>query len=88
MRAKRKSLKEYLAAAWLEARGWHEWYRRGYWVSPKTVRDPSAQDYTNYGMSTQEAVAYERETRQPFSRTPMAGLRGSGARQNSYNRKK
>jgi hypothetical protein len=46
-------------AAWLIERGWSTYYNPRYWVHPKTVADPSQQDYTNYGMLIDDAVAYE-----------------------------
>lgn len=45
---------------WLRSRGWHSYYNENYWVHPKTVADPKQQDYTNYGMSAEDAIAYER----------------------------
>lgn len=44
---------------WLQERGWHTWYNENYWVHRDSVEDPSSQDYTNYGMSFKDAVAYE-----------------------------
>lgn len=72
----------------LESKGWHTWYNDDYWVHPKTVADRSRQDYTNYGMSRSEAVAFEKEGRRPFQTSLLAGLMGSGASQNNYNRGK
>jgi len=71
-----------LTRKWLEAKGWHTWYNENYWVNKKVVSDPTAQDYTNYGMSMDDAVAFEKKGKKPFSSTPLAGLFGSGARQN------
>ena len=76
------------SAKFLESRGWHTWYNPNYWVNKKCVKDPSAQDYTNYGMPLEEALRYEREGRGSFDPTPLAGLMGGGAALNNYNRGK
>lgn len=69
---------------WLRSRGWHDYYHPNYWVHPKTVQDPEAQDYTNYGMPVLIAVIYEAEGRGPMPGHGLAGLLGSGARLNGY----
>lgn len=46
----------------LESRGWHTWYHHDYWVHKKLVKDPTRQDYTNYGMNTDQAYEFEMET--------------------------
>lgn len=43
----------------LTAAGWHLWYNHNYWVHSKTIIDPARQDYTNYGMSLEDAYRYE-----------------------------
>lgn len=43
----------------LEERGWSTWYNPNYWVHPESVENPKAQDYTNYGMNIDDAIAYE-----------------------------
>lgn len=50
----------------LISKGWDTWYNDDYWVHPKTVADPTRQDYTYYGMSFEKAVEWERENRQPI----------------------
>ena len=54
----------------LESRGWHTWYRDDYWVNPKCVSNPKAQDYTNYGMTADEATRYELSGGQPAEPRP------------------
>lgn len=39
----------------LYAAGWADWYHPDYWVHPQVVKDPTRQDYTNYGVSLAEA---------------------------------
>lgn len=51
----------------LEERGWSTWYHRDYWVHPKTIKDPSRQDYTNYGMSMEAAIHWELDGHEPWS---------------------
>lgn len=46
-------------AKWLQSQGWYTWYNENYWVHPESVSDPFQQDYTNYGMNLEDAVAYE-----------------------------
>lgn len=72
----------------LESKGWHTWYNEDYWVHPIVVAGSSRQDYTNYGMPRSEAIAFEKEGRKPFQTSLLAGLMGSGAMQNNYNRGK
>ena len=43
----------------LRRRGWDTWYHEDYWVHPKLIKDPSRQDYTNYGMSLEDALKFE-----------------------------
>lgn len=43
----------------LRERGWSQWYNPNYWVHPKTIINPYVQDYTNYGMSLEEAYEFE-----------------------------
>jgi hypothetical protein len=50
----------------LIARGWDTWYNPNYWVHPKTVADPTRQDFTYYGMSFEDAVKFELEDRKPI----------------------
>jgi hypothetical protein len=45
---------------WLVRRGWSTWYNPEYWVHPDSVEDPAQQDYTNYGMTWEDALQYER----------------------------
>lgn len=54
-------------AAFLKSRGWHQWYNDNYWVNPKCIQDPQAQDYTNYGMSLEQAIKYENDGAKPFA---------------------
>lgn len=61
-------------AAWLKARGWSTYYNPNYWVHPKTVADPSQQDYTNYGMTAEDALAYERIGCPPHQPMGLPGL--------------
>lgn len=42
----------------LEKEGWHTWYNDNYWVHPKVVQNPEIQDYTNYGMSLEDAFMW------------------------------
>jgi len=44
----------------IKAHGWSTWYNVNYWVHPKTVSDPSSQDYTNYGMDLNSAYCFEK----------------------------
>lgn len=57
----------------LKERGWRTWHSDSYWVNPKTVEDKSRQDYTNYGLSMDDAIRFE------FRGEPWSGqlLRGS-----------
>lgn len=50
-----------LIEKFLTRRGWGQWYHKNNWVHSKTVKDPAAQDYTNYGMDLQSAFIYEVE---------------------------
>lgn len=43
----------------LKSKGWHTYYNENYWVHPKTVQDKRIQDYTNYGMSLEQAYDFE-----------------------------
>jgi hypothetical protein len=61
-------------AAWLRTRGWSPYYNPNYWVHPKTVVDPTQQDYTDYGMSEDDAVAYEHIGRPPHKMMGIPGL--------------
>jgi hypothetical protein len=49
-------MKEYL-----EERGWGTWYHPNYWVHKKVIANPEVQDYTNYGMTLEEAYRFETE---------------------------
>ena len=49
----------------LESHGWHTYYNDNYWVNPKTITNPNAQDYTNYGLSLEEAYAFETRSKKP-----------------------
>lgn len=51
----------------LRSRGWETWYNPNYWVHPKTIVDKSRQDYTNYGMSLNDAMKFETEKLEPFN---------------------
>ena len=44
----------------ISKRGWYQWYNILYWVNPKTVEDPTQQDYTNYGMDLNSAYCFEK----------------------------
>jgi hypothetical protein len=50
-----------LTRKYLEANGWHTYYNDNYWVNKKVIKDPKSQDYTNYGMTMEEAVSYQRD---------------------------
>ena len=39
--------------------GWSQYYHHNYWVNPKVITDKHRQDYTNYGMTELEALAWE-----------------------------
>lgn len=52
--------------AFVRRRGWGTWYHPNYWVNEKTITDPQRQDYTNYGMSLDDAVRWEQEGRAPI----------------------
>lgn len=43
----------------LLSHGWSPWYNENYWVHPKTITDPTRQDYTDYGLSLDKACEYE-----------------------------
>lgn len=43
----------------MKARWWHTYYNDDYWVHPDLIADPTRQDYTNYGMSFENAVLME-----------------------------
>ena len=45
--------------AYLKKHGWGTWYHPDYWVNPKVIADPKSQDYTNYGMSLDDAVTWQ-----------------------------
>ena len=47
-------------------KGWSQWYNDNYWVHTKTIRDTRSQDYTNYGMSLDDAYDYEINNKEPF----------------------
>ncbi len=53
-------------AKWLKERGWYQYYNPEYWVHPKTIEDPEVQDYTNYGLSLEKAIAFEESGAKPF----------------------
>ena len=55
----------------LTRRGWSRWYADDYWVHPKTVVDPSRQDFTDYGMGVEMAFRWETEGGRPF---PCCGI--------------
>lgn len=46
--------------SYLMGRGWHQYYHHDYWVNPKTIEDPTRQDYTNFGGTLNEALAFEK----------------------------
>lgn len=48
---------------WMIDRGWHTWYNENYWVHPETVENPKTQDYTNYGITLEDAVRWEMDGR-------------------------
>jgi len=50
----------------LKDRGWSQYYSDKYWVNSKTVKDPSRQDYTDYGMDLISAFIHEVENLGPF----------------------
>lgn len=50
----------------VKAHGWETYYNPAYWVHPKTVSNPRIQDYTNYGMSLDDAVVYEQKSLPPI----------------------
>lgn len=58
----------------LLSRGWSTWYSENYWVHPESVEDPKSQDYTNYGMSLEDAVKYENLGRPKHKPLGMSGL--------------
>ena len=51
--------------------GWDTWYHPAYWVHPKTVADPTRQDYTNYGMSLGDVLRYEENGCPKFQPLPV-----------------
>lgn len=63
----------------LKERGWSLWYSDDYWVHPKTVRNPAAQDYTNYGMPLERAYRFETTGEAPFGMAPFGGIGGPGS---------
>jgi hypothetical protein len=50
----------------LKERGWSTWYHPDYWVNPKTIENPVIQDYTNYGMSLEQAYEFEVMDKAPY----------------------
>lgn len=52
--------------AFLIDKGWSTWYNPDYWVHPKIVQDETKQDYTNYGMSLEQAYEFETNNQEPF----------------------
>ncbi len=58
----------------LEKKGWHTYYNPKYWVHQKLVKDPSRQDYTDYGMDLESAFIHEAEDLPPFASMGMPAL--------------
>ena len=52
--------------AFVQARGWNTYYNPKYWVHPKTIVDENVQDFTNYGMSLDDAVVFEQTSLPPI----------------------
>lgn len=46
--------------------GWETTYHPEYWCHPKTVENSLLQDYTSYGMSSDNAIAFELFDLAPF----------------------
>lgn len=44
----------------VKSKGWHTWYNPNYWVNEKVIKDPTSQDYTNYGMDLASAYTHEK----------------------------
>lgn len=53
------------------ADGWHTYYHPNYWVNKKVVDDPTRQDYTDYGMSLDEAIEWEENGCNKIGMTPL-----------------
>jgi hypothetical protein len=51
---------------YLKDRGWHTWYNPNYWVHKDLVEDPNSMDYTNYGMSLDHALDFEKKGKPKF----------------------
>ena len=60
-----RAMSEAEKMAFVKERGWSTWYNEAYWVNPATVADPKQQDYTNYGMSLDDAIRWENIGRPP-----------------------
>lgn len=54
--------------------GWHTYYSESYWCHPDLVEDKSRQDYTNYGVSFEDAVKLEALGRPKFKFTGIPAL--------------
>lgn len=54
----------------LNSQGWYMYYNPNYYVHPKTIKDKSIQDFTNYGMPVDDAYIYEIENMPPFDPQP------------------
>lgn len=52
---------------YLISKGWHTWYSPNYWVHTKLIVDSSRQDYTNYGLSLEDAYDFEINNKPPFN---------------------
>lgn len=63
----------------LRKAGWATWYNENYWVHEKTIAEPKAQDYTNYGMPLERAYEFETTGERPFPRAPFGGILGPGS---------
>lgn len=45
----------------LHHNNWEHWYGpKGYWVRPDTVSDPTRQDFTNYQLTTEQALEFQK----------------------------
>ena len=61
-------------AEFLRSKGWHTWYNEKYWVHPECVEDKTRMDYTNYGMTIEDAVKYEKLGKPKFAFFPLPYL--------------
>lgn len=57
----------------LKEKGWHTWYNPDYWVHPKTIKDKTRQDYTEYGLNLEDAYNFEVNNGKPWSGQFMHG---------------